>query len=52
MSTILEISRLTKRFGGVSAVKDLDIVVNEGEILGLIGPNAVPTAPARAPAST
>jgi len=39
MSVILEISKLTKRFGGVSAVKDLDMVVNEGEILGLIGPN-------------
>jgi branched-chain amino acid transport system ATP-binding protein len=39
MSTILETSKLTKRFGGVEAVKDLDIVVNEGEILGLIGPN-------------
>jgi branched-chain amino acid transport system ATP-binding protein len=39
VSTILEISQLTKRFGGVSAVKDLDMVVNEGEILGLIGPN-------------
>jgi branched-chain amino acid transport system ATP-binding protein len=39
MTTILEVSKLTKRFGGVTAVSDLDIVVNEGEILGLIGPN-------------
>lgn len=39
MSVILETSKLTKRFGGVTAVKNLDIVVNEGEILGLIGPN-------------
>jgi branched-chain amino acid transport system ATP-binding protein len=39
MSVILETRKLTKRFGGVSAVKDLDMVVNEGEILGLIGPN-------------
>jgi branched-chain amino acid transport system ATP-binding protein len=39
MSVILETSELTKRFGGVSAVKDLDLIVNEGEILGLIGPN-------------
>ena len=39
MTAILEISKLTKRFGGVSAVNDLDMVVNEGEILGLIGPN-------------
>jgi branched-chain amino acid transport system ATP-binding protein len=39
MTAILETSKLTKRFGGVSAVNDLDMVVNEGEILGLIGPN-------------
>ena len=39
MSAILEVRRLTKRFGGLVAVSDLDFVVNEGEILGLIGPN-------------
>ncbi len=39
MTNILEISNLTKRFGGVSAVNALDMVVHEGEILGLIGPN-------------
>ncbi len=39
MTTILETSKLTKRFGGVTAVKELDLVVNQGEILGLIGPN-------------
>ena len=39
MSTILEIKDLTKRFGGLEAVKDLDMEVNEREILGLIGPN-------------
>jgi branched-chain amino acid transport system ATP-binding protein len=39
MTVILETRKLTKRFGGVNAVLDLDIVVNEGEILGLIGPN-------------
>ena len=36
---ILEVSKITKRFGGLVAVHDLDMVVNEGEILGLIGPN-------------
>src|SRR5215831_10449013 len=35
----LEISGLTKRFGGVVAVKDLGFQVRAGEILGLIGPN-------------
>ena len=35
----LEVNRLTKSFGGLVAISDLDIAVNEGEILGLIGPN-------------
>jgi ABC-type branched-subunit amino acid transport system ATPase component len=39
MSAILEVRRLTKRFGGLVAVSDLDFMVKEGEILGLIGPN-------------
>jgi branched-chain amino acid transport system ATP-binding protein len=30
---------LTKRFGGLTAVNGVDIDVNEGEIVGLIGPN-------------
>lgn len=36
---ILEGNRLTRFFGGVQAVKDLDFSVEEREILGLIGPN-------------
>jgi branched-chain amino acid transport system ATP-binding protein len=36
---ILELSKVTKRFGGLVAVHDLDMIVNEGEMLGLIGPN-------------
>jgi ABC-type branched-subunit amino acid transport system ATPase component len=36
---ILEVRGLTKRFGGLTAVADLDFEVGEGEILGLIGPN-------------
>ncbi len=35
----IEISGLTKYFGGLAAVSQLDMHVNEGEILGLIGPN-------------
>ena len=35
----LEIRGLTKRFGGLVAVKDLGFQVRAGEILGLIGPN-------------
>ena len=39
MKKILEIKKLTKRFGGLTAVADLDFDVFEGEILGVIGPN-------------
>ena len=39
MSVILETRKLTKCFGGVTAVNELDLAVNEGEIFGLIGPN-------------
>ncbi|MFH1061164.1 MAG: ABC transporter ATP-binding protein [Pseudomonadota bacterium] len=36
---ILEISELTKNFGGLRAVDSVSFAVNEGEIFGLIGPN-------------
>ena len=35
----LEVSGLTKRFGGLVAVKDMAFGVDAGKILGLIGPN-------------
>ena len=35
----LEVSQLTKRYGGLVAVKDLSFSIRPGEILGLIGPN-------------
>jgi branched-chain amino acid transport system ATP-binding protein len=35
----LEISALTMRFGGLVAVHDLSLEIEEGEIRGLIGPN-------------
>jgi branched-chain amino acid transport system ATP-binding protein len=35
----LEVKGLTKRFGGLVAVKDMSFAVRAGEILGLIGPN-------------
>jgi len=36
---ILETRRLTKRFGGLTAVDRLDLAVRGGEIRGLMGPN-------------
>ena len=36
---MLEVEQLTKRFGGLVAVKNLGFSVRGGEILGLIGPN-------------
>ena len=36
---LLEAKDLTMRFGGVTALDSLDLYVNEGEVLGLLGPN-------------
>lgn len=36
---LLEIRNLSKRFGGLAAVSELDLHVGRGEIFGLIGPN-------------
>ena len=36
---LLEVGGLTKRFGGLVAVKDIGFAIEAGEILGLIGPN-------------
>ena len=36
---LLEVRGLTKRFGGLQALKNVDLSVDEGEIKGLIGPN-------------
>jgi branched-chain amino acid transport system ATP-binding protein len=38
-STILDISGLTKYFGGLRAVNNLDINIKQGDLQGLIGPN-------------
>ena len=37
--SLLEVRQLSKRFGGLLAVSDLDMTVEEGEIRGIIGPN-------------
>lgn len=36
---LLEVKKLTKRFGGLIAVNSIDFSVRTGEIVGLIGPN-------------
>jgi branched-chain amino acid transport system ATP-binding protein len=36
---LLDIQGLSRRFGGLQAVKDLSFTVGEGEIVALIGPN-------------
>lgn len=37
--TLLQVERLTRQFGGLTAVDSLDMTVVRGEIHGLIGPN-------------
>jgi branched-chain amino acid transport system ATP-binding protein len=37
--SLLDIQTVSKRFGGVQAVQAVDMVVDEGEIVGVIGPN-------------
>lgn len=36
---ILEASKITKKFGGLTAVNNVDFHIDEGEIVSLIGPN-------------
>ncbi|MFH8618165.1 ABC transporter ATP-binding protein [Streptomyces sp. NPDC017979] len=37
--TVLDASGVTMRFGGLTAVRSVDLTVGAGEIVGLIGPN-------------
>jgi ABC-2 type transport system ATP-binding protein len=39
MSTIIETTGLTKRYGKMAALDNLDIIVKKGEVLGYLGPN-------------
>jgi len=39
MSAVLEIRGLSKQFGGVTALAGVDLAMEEGEILGIVGPN-------------
>ena len=37
--TLLNVEGVSKRFGGIQAVREVSLHVDEGEILGIIGPN-------------
>ncbi|MGP3954229.1 ABC transporter ATP-binding protein [Streptomyces sp. 7N604] len=39
VTPVLQATGVTMRFGGLTAVKNVDLTVNSGEIVGLIGPN-------------
>jgi branched-chain amino acid transport system ATP-binding protein len=39
VGAILDVQGLTKRFGGLLAVNDLSFSVDEGQVLGVVGPN-------------
>lgn len=39
MNRILELSHVTRRFGGVTAVSDVDLVVERGSVHAVVGPN-------------
>ena len=39
MSTLLSIRRVSKRFGGVTAVREISLEVAEGEFLTFLGPS-------------
>ncbi len=39
METILTINNLTKRFGPITAVKDLSFTIEKGNVYGILGPN-------------
>jgi branched-chain amino acid transport system ATP-binding protein len=36
---VLDVTGVTMKFGGLTAVRDVNLTVNSGEIVGLIGPN-------------
>jgi branched-chain amino acid transport system ATP-binding protein len=39
MTSLLEVRNVTMQFGGVTALSDVSLSIQKGEILGLIGPN-------------
>jgi ABC-2 type transport system ATP-binding protein len=39
MTAVIEVTGLTKRYGGKSVVDDISFHVDQGEIFGILGPN-------------
>ena len=39
MSALLQLDKTTIRFGGLTAVSELDLEIGRNELVGLIGPN-------------
>ena len=39
METILTVNNLTKKFGALTAVKDLSFTIEKGNVYGILGPN-------------
>lgn len=39
MSSVLKINKLTKRFGKLTAVNELDLTIDQGQVYGILGPN-------------
>ena len=39
MTALLKIDKVTRRFGGLTAVKEVSFSVQPGQLFGLIGPN-------------
>lgn len=39
MDKVIETHGLTKKFGGLMAIRNLNLTIEDGEILGIIGPN-------------
>src|SRR5664279_2709947 len=39
MSALLQLDKATIRFGGLTAVSELDLQIGRNELIGLIGPN-------------